>query len=106
VRRGGSPATATPFYRLPATAFHHSTSPYQIGLEETIIKENEQNQLTWYEHVQRTEEGRLPKTALKWMLREKRAQGRPKKNWMEGIKKTINKRNLSKASGKIQRNGV
>jgi len=23
----------------------------QIGLEETIIKENEQNQLTWYGHV-------------------------------------------------------
>ena len=25
----------------------------QIGLEETIIKEIEQNQLTWYGHVQR-----------------------------------------------------
>jgi hypothetical protein len=36
----------------------------QIGLEETIIKENEQNQLTWYGHVQRMAEGRLPKTAL------------------------------------------
>ena len=24
----------------------------QIGLEETIIKETEQNQLTWYGHVQ------------------------------------------------------
>jgi hypothetical protein len=23
----------------------------QIGLEETIIKETEQNQLTWYSHV-------------------------------------------------------
>jgi hypothetical protein len=33
----------------------------QIGLEETIIKENEQNQLTWYGHVQRMAEGRLPK---------------------------------------------
>ena len=29
----------------------------QIGLEETIIKEIEQNQLTWYGHVQRTAEG-------------------------------------------------
>jgi hypothetical protein len=37
----------------------------QIGLEETIIKEIEQNQLTWYEHVQRMAEGRLPKIALK-----------------------------------------
>ena len=31
----------------------------QIGLEETIIKEIEQNQLTWYGHVQRMVEGRL-----------------------------------------------
>jgi hypothetical protein len=31
------------------------------GLGETIIKEIEQNQLTWYGHVQRMAEGRLPK---------------------------------------------
>jgi hypothetical protein len=30
----------------------------RIGLEETIIKEIEQNQLTWYGHVQRMVEGR------------------------------------------------
>ena len=37
----------------------------QIKLEETIVKEIEQNQLTWYSHVQRMAEGRLPKIALK-----------------------------------------
>jgi hypothetical protein len=37
----------------------------QIGLEKTIIKEIEQNQLAWYGHVQRMAEGRLPKIALK-----------------------------------------
>ena len=30
----------------------------QIELEETIVKETEQNQLTWYGHVQRMAEGR------------------------------------------------
>src|SRR5215470_6852449 len=45
----------------------------QIRLEETIIKEIEQNQLTWYGHVQRMAEGRLPKIALKWMPKQKRA---------------------------------
>jgi hypothetical protein len=34
------------------------TMRQQIGLEETIIKEIEQNQLTWYGHVQRVAEGR------------------------------------------------
>jgi len=67
----------------------------QIGLEETIIKEIEQNQLTWYGHVQRMGEGRLPKIALKWMPKQKRARGRPKKNWVEGIRKAMNERNLN-----------
>jgi hypothetical protein len=39
----------------------------QIGLEETFIKQIEKNQLTWYYHVQRMAEGRLPKIALNWM---------------------------------------
>ena len=67
----------------------------QIGLEETIIKEIEQNQLTWYGHVQRMAEGRLPKIALQWMPQQKRARGRRKKNWMEGIRKAMNERNLN-----------
>ena len=68
----------------------------QIGLEETIIKETEQNQLTMYGHVQRMTEGRMPKTALKWMPKQRRVRGRPKKNWMEGIKKAMHERNLNK----------
>jgi len=66
------------------------TVKQQIGLEETIIKEVEQNQLTWYGHVQTMAEGRFPKIALKWMPKQMRARGRPKKNWMEGIRKAMN----------------
>jgi hypothetical protein len=65
----------------------------QIGLEETIIKEIKQNQLTWYGHVQRMAEGRLYKIALKWTPKQKRARGRLNKNWMEGIRKAIKERN-------------
>jgi hypothetical protein len=67
----------------------------QIGLQETIVKEIEQNQLTWYSDVQRMVERRLPKIALKWMPKQKRARGRPKKNLMEGIRKAMNERNLN-----------
>ena len=63
----------------------------QIGLEETIVKETEQNLLTWYGHVQRMVGGGLPKIALKWMSKQKRGRGRPKKNWMEGIRKAMNR---------------
>jgi len=68
----------------------------QIGLEETITKGLEQNQVTWYGHVQRMAEGGLPKIALKWIPKQKRARERPKKNWMEGIRKAMNERNLNK----------
>jgi hypothetical protein len=40
-------------------------------------------------------ERRLPKIALKWIPKQKRARGRPKKNWMEGIRKIMNERNLN-----------
>jgi len=40
-------------------------------------------------------EGRLPKIALKWMPKQKRARGRQKKNWTEGIKKAMNDRKLN-----------
>jgi hypothetical protein len=33
--------------------------------------------------------------ALKWMSKQKRARGRPKKSWTEGIKKAMNERNLN-----------
>ena len=40
-------------------------------------------------------EGRLPKIALKWMPKQKRARGRPKKHWMEGIRKAMNEIDLN-----------
>jgi hypothetical protein len=49
----------------------------------------------WYGHVQRMAEGRLPKIALQWMHKQTRAGGKPKKNWMESIRKAMNKRNLN-----------
>jgi hypothetical protein len=67
----------------------------QIGIEETFVKEIEQNQLTWYGHIQKMTEGRLRKIALKWISKETRARGRQKKNWMEVIRKAMNERNLN-----------
>jgi hypothetical protein len=67
----------------------------QIGLEETIIKEIEQNQLTRHGHFQRMAEGRLSKIALKRMPKQKRAGGRPKKNLMKDMRKAMNERNLN-----------
>ena len=43
----------------------------------------------------RITEGRLLKIALKWIPKQKRARGRPKKNWMQNIRKAMNERKLN-----------
>jgi len=45
--------------------------------------------------------GRLLKIALKWMPKQKTARGRPKKNWMEGIRKAMNERNLNEGQWEV-----
>jgi hypothetical protein len=40
-------------------------------------------------------EGTLPKRALKWIPKQKRARGRPKKKSMGGTKKAMNEGNLN-----------
>jgi hypothetical protein len=66
------------------------------GKKKREVSQSSNNaNLAWYGHVQRMAEGRLAKRALKWMPKQKRARGRLKKNWMEGIKNAMNKRNLS-----------
>jgi len=60
---------------------YNVTIRQQIGLEETIVKETEQNHRTWCGHVQRMAEGRLPKIALKWMSKQKHEEDRRKTEW-------------------------
>ena len=43
-------------------------------------------QLKWCGHVQRMEEGRLPKKVMKWSPPGRRKRGRPKATWAEGIR--------------------
>ena len=38
------------------------------------------------QHVQRMEEGRLPKEVMKWRAQGKRKRGRPKLTWAEGTR--------------------
>jgi len=73
---------------LKRKAETYSVIVFQISFR--YIFYTEQNQLTWYGHVQRMAEGRLPKISLKWMAKQNRARGRPKRNWMEGIRKAVN----------------
>jgi hypothetical protein len=51
-------------------------------------------QLQWYGHVQRMEEGRLPKEVLKLRPSGRRKRGRPKLTWAEGIRGMMGEKGL------------
>jgi hypothetical protein len=51
-------------------------------------------QLRWYGHVQRMEEGRLPKEVMKWHPTGRRKLGRPKLSWAEGIRGLMGEKGL------------
>jgi hypothetical protein len=51
-------------------------------------------QLKWYGHVQRMEEGRLPKLVMKWSPPGRRKRGRPKLTWVEGIRGLMGEKRL------------
>ena len=53
---------------------------------DMMIYDIKTKQLKWYEHIQRMEEGRLPKKVVKWRPPGRRKQGRPKLTWVEGIR--------------------
>jgi len=52
-------------------------------------------QLQWYGHVQKTEEGRLPKEVMKWRPPGRRKRGRPKHTWAEGIRGLMAEKGLT-----------
>jgi len=65
----------------------------------SLLNDFKTKQLQLYGHVQRMEEGRLPKEVTKWSQPGRRKRGRPKLTWAEGIRglmggKGINGRRL------------
>ena len=51
-------------------------------------------QLQWYGHVQRMEEGRWPKEVMKWRPPGRRKRGTPELTWAEGIKGLMGEKGL------------
>jgi hypothetical protein len=49
-----------------------------MNVTRSVLDDIKMKQLQWYGHVQRMEEGRLPREVMKWRLPGKRKQGRLK----------------------------
>jgi hypothetical protein len=65
----------------------NSVIKQNINVERSLLDDIKTKQLQWYGHVQRMEEGRLPKEVMKWRPPgRRRKRSRPKLSWAEGIR--------------------
>ena len=61
----------------------------------SLLEDIKTKQLKWYGHVQRMEEGRLPKKVMKRSPPGRRKRGRPKLSWAEEIRGLIYEKGLT-----------
>ena len=64
------------------------------NITRSLLDDINTKQLKWYGHVQRMEEGRLPKQVIKWSPPGRRKRGRPKLTWLEGIRGLMGEKGL------------
>jgi len=58
----------------------------KMNVVRSLLEGIKSKQLQLCGHVQRMEEGRLPKEVMKWSPPGRRKRGRPKLTWAEGIR--------------------
>jgi hypothetical protein len=66
----------------------------KMNVERSLLDDIKTKQPQWYGHVQRMEEGRLPKEVMKWRPPGSRKRGRPKLTWAEGIRGLMGEKGL------------
>jgi len=65
-----------------------------MNVARSFLDDTKTKQLQLYEHVQRMEEGRLPKAVMKWSPPGRRKRGRPKLTWAEMIRGLMGEKGL------------
>jgi hypothetical protein len=58
----------------------------KMNVKRSLLEDIKTKQLQWYGHIQRMEEGRLPKEVLKWWSSGRKKRGTPKLTWAMGIR--------------------
>jgi hypothetical protein len=65
-----------------------------MNVTRSLLDNIETKQFQLYGHVQRMEEGRLPKEIMKWSPPGRRKRGKPKLTWGEEIKRTDGRKGI------------
>jgi len=66
----------------------------KMNVTRSLLDDIKTKQLKWYGHVQRMEEGKLPKKVMKWSPPGRRKRGGPKATWAEGIRGLLGENGL------------
>jgi hypothetical protein len=66
----------------------------KMNVRRSLLDDIKTKQLQRYGHVQRMEEGRLPKEVMEWRPPGRRKRGRPKLSWAEGIRGLMGEKGL------------
>jgi Reverse transcriptase (RNA-dependent DNA polymerase) len=67
----------------------------ELGQKDTIVDKIRRRRLTWYGHVARMDNRRIPPTALHGTVEGVRSRGRQKKTWMDNILEDIKEQEWS-----------
>ena len=71
----------------------------RTGVEKRLSDRVEQSGLRWYGHVERMNEERLVKRVWEAETKGKRPRGRPRRRWMDGVRKSLDARRLTVEQG-------
>ena len=61
-----------------------------------LLEDIERGKLRWYGHVRKMEEERKQKKYLMWQAPRKRQVGKPRRRWIEGIDRALERRGTSR----------
>jgi hypothetical protein len=66
----------------------------KMGIKKNVVQEIEE-QLRWYGHVKRMEDGKIVKQVAEWKPQEKMKRGRPVNTWKDGIGESMKRREVN-----------
>ena len=66
-----------------------------MKVDKNILEVIEERKLRWFGHITRMGEDRIPKMILEWNAEGRRRRGKPQEKWMDGIKRSMNRLELT-----------
>jgi hypothetical protein len=66
----------------------------KMGMKKDILREIEEQQLRWYGHIMRMDDCGTAMQVADWNPQGKRRHGRPVNTWKDGIRDSMQRRNL------------